>query len=150
MNGPRRYANGGFAAGTFADLVGGTATVTLHRKVPLARSFGVLATPDGLSVLDGDTPVASVRQVSPFVLDPPVRPTFAQAEEARRAHPFTGRRHALSTVSSAVPGGRTASTSPPDRSPTSPASWPRRTTRPRTSPRTATPSRRRCGVPSTA
>ena len=97
MNGPRRYANGGFAAGTFADLVGGTAAVTLLRKVPLARSFDVLATPDGLSVLDRGTPVASVREVSPFVLDPPVRPTFAQAEEARRAHPFYDRRHALST-----------------------------------------------------
>ena len=35
MNGPRRRANGGFAAGTFADLVGGTATVALRRMVPL-------------------------------------------------------------------------------------------------------------------
>jgi hypothetical protein len=96
MNGPRRHANGGFAAGTFADLVGGTASVTLHRRVPLGTSFAVLTTDDGLSVLDDGTPVASVRQVSPFVLDPPVRPTFASAEEARRAHPFTHRRHALS------------------------------------------------------
>ena len=96
MNGPRRHANGGFADGTFADLVGGTATVTLHRRVPLARSFGVIATADGLSVLDGETPIASVRHASPFVLEPPVRPTFAQAEEARRAHPYTRRRHALS------------------------------------------------------
>ena len=96
MNGPRRYANGGFACGTFADLVGGTGTVTLHRKVPLARSFRVLGTPDGLSVLDGDAPVATVRHASPFVLDPPVRPTYAQAEEARAAHPCADRRHALS------------------------------------------------------
>ena len=28
MNGPRRHANGGFASGTFADLVGGTASVS--------------------------------------------------------------------------------------------------------------------------
>ncbi|MET1059460.1 MAG: hypothetical protein ABWX84_07670 [Nocardioides sp.] len=97
MNGPRRHANGGFASGSFADLVGGTATVTLHRRVPLGRTFGVLETPDGLSVLDGDAPVATVRPVSPFVLEPPVRPTFAQAEEARRAHPYVNRRHPLST-----------------------------------------------------
>ena len=96
MNGPRRRANGGFAAGTFADLVGGTATVSLRRMVPLGRSFGVLATPDELAVLDGATPVATARPVTPFVVQPPVRPTFARAEEARRAHPYAGRRHALS------------------------------------------------------
>ena len=96
MNGPRRHANGGFASGTFADLVGGTASVTLHRRVPLGRSFGVLGTPDRLAVLDGDTRVATVRGVTPFIVEPPVRPTFAQAEEARRAHPYADRRHALS------------------------------------------------------
>ena len=51
-NGPRRRANGGFAAGTFADLVGGTATVALRRMVPLDRSFAVLETSDGLTVLE--------------------------------------------------------------------------------------------------
>ena len=96
MNGPRRHANGGFAAGTFAELVGGTASVTLRRMVPLGRSFAVLDTPDGLAVLDGAVPVATVRRATPFVVEPPVRPSFARAEEARLAHPFTGRRHALS------------------------------------------------------
>jgi hypothetical protein len=96
MNGPRRRANGGFAAGTFADLVGGTATVALRRMVPLGRSFAVLDTPDGLTVLDGDGVVATVRAATPFVVEPPVRPSFAQAEEARRAHPYAGTRHALS------------------------------------------------------
>ncbi|WP_167880497.1 hypothetical protein [Nocardioides guangzhouensis] len=96
MNGPRRRANGGFATGTFADLVGGTATVALHRTVPLGRSFAVLETPEGLAVLDGDDVVATVRAATPFVVEPPVRPSYARAEEARRAYPYAGTRHALS------------------------------------------------------
>jgi hypothetical protein len=96
MNGPRRRANGGFAAGTFADLVGGTATVALRRMVPVGRSFAVLETADGLTVLDGSDVVASVRAATPFVVEPPVRPSYAQAEEARRAYPYAGIRHALS------------------------------------------------------
>ena len=96
MNGPRRRANGGFAAGTFADLVGGTATVALRRMVPVGRSFAVLETADGLTVLDGSDVVATVRAATPFVVEPPVRPSYAQAEEARRAYPYAGVRHALS------------------------------------------------------
>ena len=75
---------------------GGTASVTLRRMVPLGRSFAVLDTPDGLAVLDGAVPVATVRRATPFVVEPPVRPSFARAEEARLAYLFTGRRHALS------------------------------------------------------
>ena len=96
MNGPRNKANGGFAAGTFADLVGGTATVTLHRPVPLDRPFGVAWTPSSYAVMDGLQIVASVARSGPFVLEPPVRPSYAQAEDARRAHPFRGVRHTLS------------------------------------------------------
>ena len=51
MNGPRRYANGGFASGTFADLVGGTATVALHQRVPVGRSFSVRESGAGKVVL---------------------------------------------------------------------------------------------------
>ena len=48
MNGPRNKANGGFAAGTFAALVGGTATVNLHRPIPLGRAFGVAWSSPGI------------------------------------------------------------------------------------------------------
>ena len=106
MNGPRRRANGGFAAGTFADLVGGTASVTLHRTVPLGRSFAVHPLENGLSVLDGDRPIATVRRATPFVVEPPAHPSYALAEEAREAHPFTGRRHALSDCVVCGPGRR--------------------------------------------
>ena len=96
MNGPRNKANGGFAAGTFAALVGGTATVNLHRPVPLGRPFGVAWSGSSCTVTDGLETVASVLRSDAFVLDPPARPSFAQAEAARRAHPYRGVRHTLS------------------------------------------------------
>jgi hypothetical protein len=96
MNGPRKAANGGFAAGTFAVLAGGTAKVTLRRPIPLATRFGVAWTPGWYGVMDGLETIATVERSGPFVLEPPARPTYAQAEEARRSHPFVGVRHALS------------------------------------------------------
>ena len=96
MNGPRRYANGGFATGTFADLVGGTATVALHQRVPLGRTFSVREDGAGKVVYAGDQRIASVFAVDRFVIEPPVQPTRWEAATARRAHPFTGVRHTLS------------------------------------------------------
>jgi hypothetical protein len=96
FNGPRRRANGGFATGTFADLVGGTATVTLHRGVPLDRPFGVAGTAERLDILQGTTRIATVTPAEPFVHEPPARPTRGEAEAARAAHPFRDARHALS------------------------------------------------------
>lgn len=96
-NGPRRRANGGFASGTFADLADGTATVTLHRGVPLDRDLLALPQTDGtVAVLDRARRIATVEPADPFVGVPPVRPTFEQAEDARRAHPWRDLRHALS------------------------------------------------------
>jgi hypothetical protein len=46
--------------------------------------------------MDGLDTIASVEPAGPFVLEPPVRPSYAQAEEARRDHPFRGVRHTLS------------------------------------------------------
>jgi hypothetical protein len=96
MNGPRRHANGGFACGTFADLVGGTGTVALHHRVPLDREFSVRRSSVGKVVYDGDHRIATVTPAQPFVLEPPVRPDRWQAATARRAHPFVDDRHALS------------------------------------------------------
>lgn len=95
-NGPRRRANGGFATGTLADLVGGTATVTLHHGVPLDRSLAVADTEDGLGIFHADTRIATVVPAEGFVHEPPVRPTRAEARAARAAHPFLDQRHALS------------------------------------------------------
>jgi hypothetical protein len=96
LNGPRRHANGGFASGTFADLVGGTGTVALHQRVPVGRHFSVRDSSVGKVVYDGGERIATVVAVDPFELSPPVQPTRWEAATARRAHPYNNVRHALS------------------------------------------------------
>jgi hypothetical protein len=96
MNGPRRHANGGFASGTFADIVGGTATVALHQRVPVGRPFTVRESSVAHVVYDGDQRIATVTAADPFVMTPPVRPDRWAAATARRAHPFVDVRHTLS------------------------------------------------------
>lgn len=97
LTGPRRSANGGIAAGTFAALAGGTARVRLHRPVPVGRPLRVAAGPGlGVRILDGGRDIASVSPVAAFVAAPPVTPTFDDALEARRAHPLIGVRHPFS------------------------------------------------------
>jgi hypothetical protein len=95
-NGPKGMSNGGFACGTFAGLVGGTAKVTLHQKVPLETDLSARVSGQRAQVLAGDRLVAVAEAVEPFVLEPPVRPTTAQAESARERHPLRGLRHPLS------------------------------------------------------
>jgi hypothetical protein len=95
-NGPRGRSNGGFAAGTFAGLVGGTARVRLHAKVPLERDL-VTSVEGGRAAVHAQTQkVATVEAVEPFVLEPPVRPSLVEAAAARNRHPLRGVRHPLS------------------------------------------------------
>lgn len=115
LNGPRRAANGGFAAGTIARTVDAdTVTVTLHRRVPLGTRLTVHDAadaapypnpPDGaVVIMHGRTLVASAR---PGVLDTspaPAAPYLAEAFLARHAHPFYGVRHPLSTCIVCGPG----------------------------------------------
>jgi hypothetical protein len=95
-NGPQGLSNGGFACGTFAGLVGGTAQVRLHQKVPLETDLTARICGDRAAVLLGDRLIADTEAVEPFVLEPPVRPTTAEAEAARERHPLRGVRHPLS------------------------------------------------------
>lgn len=95
-NGPKGMSNGGFACGTFAGLVGGTAKVTLHQKVPLETALSARVSGDQAHVLVGERLVAVAEAVEPFVLEPPVRPTAAEADSARARHPLRGLRHPLS------------------------------------------------------
>jgi hypothetical protein len=95
-NGPKGMSNGGFACGTFAGLVGGTAKVMLHRKVPLETDLTARISDNEARVLAFDRVVAVAEAVEPFVLEPPVRPTRAEAEAARDRHPLRGVRHPLS------------------------------------------------------
>jgi hypothetical protein len=96
LNGPRRLANGGMAAGAFAALVPGPATVRLRTGVPLDKDLDVYPTVEGFEIDDHGRPIATVVATDPFVQQPPVRPDRAQAEAARRAHPWLDKRHALS------------------------------------------------------
>ena len=95
-NGPKGMSNGGFACGTFAELVGGTAKVTLHQKVPLETDLTARISGDVAKVLAGDQLLAVAEAVDPFVLEPPLKPTLAQADAARERHPLRGVRHPLS------------------------------------------------------
>lgn len=97
LTGPRRSANGGIAAGTFAALAGGTARVRLHRPVPVGRPLRVVAGDGGdVRVLHGGRDIAGVTPVAAFEVEPPVTPTLDDALEARRAHPLHGVRHPFS------------------------------------------------------
>jgi hypothetical protein len=92
FNGPPTTANGGYACGAVGELVDGPAEVTLRRPPPLGVPLAVDFLPDGeVEVRDGDALVASARPVDEVDVEPPVRPTLAQAREASRRHPGHGR-----------------------------------------------------------
>jgi hypothetical protein len=60
--GPPGVANGGFASGSLAALLGGAAEVTLRRPVPLDRSLSVNRDGGGVLVVeDGDVLLAEAR-----------------------------------------------------------------------------------------
>ena len=99
LNGPARSANGGFACGTFANAVGGTASVRLNQPIPLDVPLCVDIHADGRSaqiIGSGHQLLAEARQVAPFIMEPPVTPSFADALAARAASPLNGARHLLS------------------------------------------------------
>ena len=99
LNGPPRSANGGFACGTIAQALGGTASVRLIRPVPLETALEVDADAGGLGTQVVDPRhrlVAEARQVDQFTMIPPVAPKFDDAEAARAASPLHGARHLLS------------------------------------------------------
>ena len=106
LNGPRRSANGGFAAGTIARYVDAdTVTVVLRRPVRLERPLNVVADgAEGRLVYDRRRIVA---EAGPGVLDDgrsPEPPAFEQALTARAAHPLAGLRHPLSDCVVCGPG----------------------------------------------
>jgi len=99
LNGPPRSANGGFASGTIAQSLGGTASVRLIRPIPLETPMELEMDVNGDfgQVVDSHRHlVAEVRQADPFTMIPPVRPGFGDAEAARAASPLHGARHLLS------------------------------------------------------
>jgi hypothetical protein len=95
--GPDGIGNGGYCCGLFAGLVEGPATVKLLRPVPLERSFEAREGRDSvIEIRHAGETIAEVAESAPLTgLEPPVRPTVAEAALAARqsafdspAHPF--------------------------------------------------------------
>jgi hypothetical protein len=93
FNGPPGSANGGYACGLVAALVGGEAEVTLRTPPPLDRELAVARTDGRVEVRDGDVLVAEAEAAS-VAVDVPAGVSFRAAEEASpgyagfRAHAY--------------------------------------------------------------
>lgn len=84
FRGPPNSGNGGYVAGRLAAFLDGAAEVTLRRPPPLDTDLTVTAIEDGsLALLHADALVAQARPVT-VALEPPVLPSFAEAEDAAR------------------------------------------------------------------
>jgi hypothetical protein len=87
-NGPPDSANGGYACGVVAALVGGVAEVTLRRPPPLECELETHVQPDGeaVEVHDSGTLLAEARRVELAIeVPPPV--SLEDAEAASRRYP---------------------------------------------------------------
>jgi hypothetical protein len=84
FRGPPGAANGGFASGSLAALLGGDVEVSLRRPVPLERPLEVRRDGDGVLLLDeGGQPLAEARPSAGEVeLTVPASPTTRQAHAA--------------------------------------------------------------------
>jgi hypothetical protein len=81
FNGPPDSANGGYACGLVAGLLGGVAEVTLRLPPPLDRELEVVESDGRVEVRDGE---ALVADAGPVVLDLDV-PAPVSVEEAEAA-----------------------------------------------------------------
>jgi hypothetical protein len=86
FNGPRGSANGGYACGLVAELVGGEAEVTLRSPPPLERPLDVERDGDRVRILDGERVVAEAATAE-VELEVPVPPTYDDAQAASAQYP---------------------------------------------------------------
>jgi hypothetical protein len=94
FNGPPASANGGYACGLIGRYIRGPAEVSLRSPPPLDTALKLVRTPDGeLQLLHRELLVAEGRSAQAPDVEPPVRPTVAQAREAMRRHPWRSARH---------------------------------------------------------
>jgi hypothetical protein len=97
FNGPPASANGGYTCGLIARYVGSPAAVSLRSPPPLDTALELRHGADGEVVLrHRDVVVAEGAPADPLDLEPPVRPTVAQARESLRRHPWLSGRHPFS------------------------------------------------------
>ena len=100
FNGPPASANGGYTCGLIARHISGPAEISLRSPPPLDTALALLRD-DGRSRLGSATTRCSsprARPAEPLDVEPPVRPTVAEAREALRRHPWHGTRHAFTAV----------------------------------------------------
>jgi hypothetical protein len=92
FNGPPASANGGYACGLVARHIGrGPAEVSLRSPPPLDTALELQRGADGeVSLFHRDVLVAEGRPAGSPDVEPPVRPTVADAREALRCHPWLG------------------------------------------------------------
>jgi len=96
FNGPPATANGGYTCGLIARHISGPAEISLRSPPPLDTALSLTPEPDGRLVLcHHDVLVAEGVPAGPLDVEPPVRPTVAEAREALRRHPWHGTRHAF-------------------------------------------------------
>ena len=96
FNGPPESANGGYACGLVAALLGGEAEVTLRSPPPLDAPLGVALDGERVEVRDGETLVAEAERIGSLELDVPAVVSVSDAEAARPR--YAGfRHHAYST-----------------------------------------------------
>lgn len=83
FNGPPASGNGGYSCGLLAGFIDGPARIRLHYPPPLDTPLQVCSVPEGLSMSQGDTLIASARPVD-ITLEIPPPPTLPQAISAAR------------------------------------------------------------------
>lgn len=89
FNGPPQSANGGYACGTVARLLGAAAAdVSLRAPPPLGVPLDLVADEGAVRLLDGDTVVAEGRALPGLELEAPEAVSVAQAREGRRRFPW--------------------------------------------------------------
>jgi hypothetical protein len=91
--GPPASANGGYACGAIAELLGGEVEVTLRRPPPLGRPLRLRVGDGGATVHDGDQLVAEAHPATvPLAVPGTASPAQARAAAARsplyQGHPF--------------------------------------------------------------
>jgi hypothetical protein len=84
-NGPPESANGGYACGLVAGLLGGSAEVTLRRPPPLAVPLDVVEVNGGVEIREADTVIAEAR-VAEVPLSVPQAVSGEEAEAASRRY----------------------------------------------------------------
>ena len=89
FNGPPSSANGGYASGVVAGLLGGPAEATLRLPPPLDTPLEVRRDGDAVSLHHAGRVVAEARPVGALDIEPPVRPSVIEAAAAGRG--FAGR-----------------------------------------------------------